>query len=185
MFDLMLTVAVVILVVMFVTLLLKLNPSSEKNKGSNEDFVQEPSESQSALRSESLPYQTVPDSMDALRSSLPKVRVVDSWQSREMGTSSAKPRADTPRIVVSADTSGASEVEEKPEASTSDYLQRRPEPSEPHVEPDSKPFTGQNSESDCLHKYGYLKGLPKNRPIPNECFGCSRIVECLAGKKQS
>jgi hypothetical protein len=36
---------------------------------------------------------------------------------------------------------------------------------------------------DCPHQFGYLKGLPKNRPIPEECFGCQRIVECLVNKK--
>ncbi len=33
--------------------------------------------------------------------------------------------------------------------------------------------------SACPHYFGYLKKLPKNVPIPDECLGCLRIVECL------
>ncbi len=32
----------------------------------------------------------------------------------------------------------------------------------------------------CLHHFGYLSKLPKNTPIPEECFFCSRVVECIA-----
>jgi len=34
--------------------------------------------------------------------------------------------------------------------------------------------------SECLHHFGYLRTLPKNRALPNECLGCSKIVQCLA-----
>jgi hypothetical protein len=37
---------------------------------------------------------------------------------------------------------------------------------------------------ECKHQLGYLQTLPKNAPIPNECLGCDRIIECkhsLAG----
>jgi hypothetical protein len=30
----------------------------------------------------------------------------------------------------------------------------------------------------CQHELGYLKTLPKNTPIPDECLTCNRIVEC-------
>ena len=35
----------------------------------------------------------------------------------------------------------------------------------------------------CSHYLGYLVSLPKNRPIPNECMGCSEVFECLEKKK--
>ncbi len=44
------------------------------------------------------------------------------------------------------------------------------------VEP-SKPSSA--GHSACPHYFGYLKKLPKNVPIPDECLGCLRIVECL------
>jgi hypothetical protein len=37
---------------------------------------------------------------------------------------------------------------------------------------------------ECKHQLGYLRTLPKNAPIPNECLGCDQIIECkhsLAG----
>ena len=35
----------------------------------------------------------------------------------------------------------------------------------------------------CSHHLGYLFSFPKNRPIPNECMGCSEVFDCLESKK--
>jgi len=32
---------------------------------------------------------------------------------------------------------------------------------------------------ECRHFFGYLKKIPKNTQIPDECFGCLRMVDCL------
>lgn len=32
---------------------------------------------------------------------------------------------------------------------------------------------------ECAHHFGYLKNLPKNTPVPDECFGCKKILRCL------
>jgi len=32
---------------------------------------------------------------------------------------------------------------------------------------------------ECVHHFGYLKDLPKNTPVPEECFGCKKILRCL------
>lgn len=32
---------------------------------------------------------------------------------------------------------------------------------------------------ECVHHFGYLKNLPQNTPVPDECFGCPRIMRCL------
>jgi len=32
---------------------------------------------------------------------------------------------------------------------------------------------------ECVHHFGYLKNLPKNTPVPDECFGCKQILRCL------
>jgi hypothetical protein len=39
---------------------------------------------------------------------------------------------------------------------------------------------GETEFNGCQFKLGYLKGLPKNKPIPDECFGCPQILECIA-----
>jgi len=35
----------------------------------------------------------------------------------------------------------------------------------------------------CPYHYGYLKTHPRNKPIPNECLTCTKIMECLVGAK--
>jgi len=42
---------------------------------------------------------------------------------------------------------------------------------------------GKKDFEGCPHKFGYLKTLPKNTPIPDECFGCPQILECLTPSK--
>jgi Ca2+/Na+ antiporter len=41
------------------------------------------------------------------------------------------------------------------------------------------------TRKDCLHHYGYLHSLPKNAPIPDECFGCPKIVDCLVSSNSN
>jgi len=31
----------------------------------------------------------------------------------------------------------------------------------------------------CVHNFGYLKNMPKNTPIPDECFGCPQVLRCM------
>jgi hypothetical protein len=31
----------------------------------------------------------------------------------------------------------------------------------------------------CVHQFGYLRNMPKNTPIPDECFGCPTVMRCL------
>ncbi len=37
----------------------------------------------------------------------------------------------------------------------------------------------QEMPSGCLHFFGYLRNMPKNTLIPDDCLGCSKIVECM------
>jgi len=32
----------------------------------------------------------------------------------------------------------------------------------------------------CPHHFGYLKRRPKNTPIPEECFTCSKMIDCMS-----
>lgn len=32
---------------------------------------------------------------------------------------------------------------------------------------------------NCIHEFGYLKYLQRNTPVPDECFGCPRVMQCL------
>jgi hypothetical protein len=37
----------------------------------------------------------------------------------------------------------------------------------------------QEKPSGCLNFFGYLRNMPKNTLIPDECLGCAKMVECL------
>lgn len=50
----------------------------------------------------------------------------------------------------------------------------REEVQETRVKESSEKETAQ----ECKHGLGYLKALPKNTPIPEECLTCDRIIEC-------
>ena len=44
--------------------------------------------------------------------------------------------------------------------------------------------TQPNAESqNCAHEFGYLKDLPRNTPVPDECFGCPKVMQCLFPKE--
>jgi len=34
------------------------------------------------------------------------------------------------------------------------------------------------SSAKCTHQFGYLKRLPKDAPIPDECFTCPKYIRC-------
>ena len=31
----------------------------------------------------------------------------------------------------------------------------------------------------CIHVFGHLRNLPHNTPVPDECFGCPKVMRCL------
>lgn len=52
----------------------------------------------------------------------------------------------------------------------------------PKIDDDAKKsffLFGESNFEGCSHKFGYLSSLPKNTPLPDECFGCPQIIECL------
>ena len=44
------------------------------------------------------------------------------------------------------------------------------------IEPDNE----EKGHTKCSHHFGYLAKHPKNAPFPEECFLCSKGVECIA-----
>jgi len=101
-----------------------------------------------------------------------------SWQNAERAT--AQKTQQMPQLVVSATANGA----------THESLEQMPTPNESrelHKQPrttiSAKQISKSSDEKDCLHHFGYLNELPKNTPIPGECFGCPKIVDCLITAK--
>lgn len=35
----------------------------------------------------------------------------------------------------------------------------------------------------CRYKFGYLRTLPKDQPIPDECLSCDKIIECKHARR--
>lgn len=35
------------------------------------------------------------------------------------------------------------------------------------------------TDIECAHHFGYLRSLPPNTPVPDECFGCPKVMQCL------
>jgi hypothetical protein len=164
-FDLVLSIGVIVLIVLFVTTLVKLNPSNEK-KGSKKvnayDEEQElttPTQDFSQLDRAS-PSQTFPQ--NAERTASEKLQPAS-------------------QVIVGATTGGSSQ-ESLEQPSKSYGYREAPKNHKPHEV--QKPAPKGSEEKDCLHFFGYLGGLPKNTPIPGECFGCQRIVDCLITPKK-
>jgi hypothetical protein len=42
----------------------------------------------------------------------------------------------------------------------------------------------QTPSKKCSHFFGYVKTLPKNTPIPDECLWCPSIVDCLSHEQE-
>jgi len=164
-FDLVLSVGVIVLIALFVTTLLKLNPSESK-KSHKEVAYEE--EQEFVTPSHRLGQLTDPQNVP-----------YTAPQDTEKATFERVQRP--PQLVVSATTGGYSQ----------ESLEQTSKPIE-HKEPSKNQKTASSqkqaqktsSEKDCLHFFGYLGGLPKNTPIPGECFGCEKIVDCLITVKR-
>ncbi len=59
-------------------------------------------------------------------------------------------------------------------------MQQKP-PESPKRAEVKGPVEGQRK---CSHFFGYVKTLPKNTPIPDECLWCPSIVDCLSHKQE-
>jgi hypothetical protein len=44
-----------------------------------------------------------------------------------------------------------------------------------------RPLSNQSADAfqKCVHQFGYLKTMPKNTSIPDECFGCPKVLRCM------
>jgi hypothetical protein len=41
-----------------------------------------------------------------------------------------------------------------------------------------QPQSTSAATTECQHQLGYLRTLPRNAPLPTECFSCDQIIEC-------
>lgn len=162
-FDLVLSIGVIVLIVLFVTTLLKLNPSGENKESKNVNLNKEEQELTTPTQDFSQPD---------------KAGVSHTFpQSAERTTTE---KLQQPQVIVGATTGGSSQ--ESFEQAPKSYRYRE-SPKNHKAEAQRQAPKG-SEDKDCLHFFGYLGGLPKNTPIPGECFGCQRIVDCLITPKK-
>lgn len=57
--------------------------------------------------------------------------------------------------------------------------QLKPVETQESIEERQLPTRPQIGSLQCPHHFGYLKKLPKDAPIPDECFRCPRMAECF------
>jgi len=168
--NILLTVAVLGLLIFFIGLLIKLNPSREKKEESEPEFEVERTELLENLPTP--PQDHYPQPQLELQHQPPPARL-------------EPPRVVEKPIVAVSPTTGGASVETKQEIpprpiTESRVSSRQPEKTGTQLK---APFV--NSRKDCLHHFGYLRTFPKNSPIPDECFGCEKIVDCLVNNKKS
>jgi len=155
--NVLLIVAVVALFIAFITVLMKLNPSTEKKQNLKTEIK---IERQKLLKASPITPQNPPTA----KIDVPKV-------------------TEKPLVAVSSTTGGTSvQVKSETQAPTRSESREILKPEKTVALAKTEPAS---SKKDCLHEFGYLRTLPKNTPIPDECFGCSKIVECLVKAKQN
>lgn len=162
--NIVLTFAVVALFAFFLLLLMKLNPSSETKRKTEDEFKPEkPKQGQ------------------------PRIIMPQNPAASSEETEPQKP-AEKPLILVNSSNTGTS-LQTRQETRTLplplDQKRTIPMPEKTAVPPPSKPTPLPPSRKDCVHHFGYLRTFPKNSPIPDECFGCEKIVDCLVSNKRS
>jgi len=163
--DILLIAAVVTLFILFVTVLMKLSPSTETKEKLQTGMQFENEVETEKHKSPQTPSPIIPQNQSLTR--------INNTQR----VAQKLPVAVTPQI-------GGSSTQSKQEIPTPTPTFNQPQeiPKPEKTVPPTKPESA-SSKRDCLHHFGYLRTLPKNAPIPDECFGCQKIVECLVQSK--
>jgi hypothetical protein len=80
-------------------------------------------------------------------------------------------------------------VSPEPAYSEPDYPDVPAGPVEPPAESIPDKIIQQSLETEttqeCKYKFGYLRTLSKNTPIPDECYSCDKIIDCKHSKAKT
>lgn len=156
--NILLITAAVALLILFITVLMKLNPSTQKKETYERDIT---------LKRQKL-FQT--------QQSLPPKPL-------SVAKENVQATAEKPLVLVNT-TVGELSLQKNQENKTPIVSQSNEAMPKPQKTVASRVATSSSSRGDCLHQFGYLRTLPKNTPIPDECLGCQRVVECLVEAKR-
>jgi len=164
--NILLTVVVVGLLAFFILLLVKLKPTKE-----DEESFETAAEAEEPLSREALPVVTQrPPDIPPPRVEVPVQRPAEKQPVLERPLIAVSPTPSGPSVQTSQET-------KTPPTSYARELARQAERSAQQNKLGPTP-----NRRDCIHHFGYLRTFPKNSPIPDECFGCEKIVDCLVSK---
>lgn len=74
---------------------------------------------------------------------------------------------------------GHSVAEPRLNTDVQEKLSRKPVKVEKTGAKDSVKKQSTEGFQECVHQFGHLKGMPKNTPVPDECFGCPKVLRCM------
>jgi type IV secretory pathway VirB10-like protein len=187
--NILLIVGVVALFILFIIVLMKLNPSKETKENPESD-VKNIEDAATEKPKPSQTEQSEPKSMPQIGSETKEsVLVVPAAVEKTEITEKTPMIAEKPSIVVEKPpvtanatvrrlSTLASQEKKAPIPIRDKKAISKPEKTvAPEIENTS------SSKKDCPHRFGYLRTLPKKAPIPDECFGCSKLVQCRTRAK--
>jgi hypothetical protein len=176
--DIALLIAITALIVLYVTLLLRLKPSTkptleahldEETHIEGETHIEEE-------RGPEKPRTTIGDQTRRLEIPEEPRKPVEASETREKLFVPVGNREVPEEPEVQIETGEVPEIPKMPEEPVESFEFPKAEEETLAAKP---PKVSPKSSSECPHYFGYLKKLPKNVPIPDECLGCVRIMECL------
>lgn len=159
-FNIVLIVATAIIIISYAILIIKLKPSIETEPSTNRYLERRKS---TPIEPKRLGKPTSPAETKKITSEEP-ASAVETQKAPKKLTESIQTEAH-------AETAEIAETEEEQKPKKAEEAKK------------SFLLFGERDFEGCPHKYGYLNSLPKNTPIPDECFGCPQIVECLRNLK--
>jgi hypothetical protein len=186
--DIILMIAITILITLYVTLLIKLKPTP---KTTIDEYAKK-----QATSPQTPPLKTFEDHKPSIQTSKP-ITIAEAIQMRQTSTATIETQKEpeipkttkTPKspIVYIENQKNIEHNQEVPKTSEkleAPKTEERQPPTPPPIQtPTSRPMSVDmglpKGSPECAHHFGYLRTLPKNTPIPDECFGCTRIMECF------
>jgi len=193
--DIILMIAITLMITLYVTLLLRLKPSPETTI---DEYIKKQRKIQETSTPKNYPQRTFQKHQTPNNPSKP-ITIAEAIQMHHASTATIEnakePEApkitETPKapMVYIENHKNREYTQEIPTSSeklepskTEEKQPLMPVPTQTPATP-LKPVDENTASTrtppECAHYFGYLRTLPKNTPIPDECFGCTKIMECF------
>jgi Ca2+/Na+ antiporter len=179
--DIILMIAITLLITLYVTLLIRLKPSPETTI----DEYAKKQQKKQAISPETFNKPSKPITIaEAIQMYQTSTATIETAKEPEIPKTTKTPKTPIVYIENQRNIEHKQEVPKTSEKLEAKKTEKEQPPTPPPIQtPTSRPMSVDmglpKGSSECAHHFGYLKTLPKNTPIPDECFGCTRIMECF------